>query len=119
VNQRKKKERHVRWTKEQYEEHMRKFHSNTKVSIANVEPNTVHAPAPTNAPKKINSPVHIRIHSKRKRLCDSDGICGKFAIDAIVRAGILQDDSPKHVKNVSFSQEKCGPEETVITLSLN
>jgi len=67
--------------------------------------------------KGFHTPVHIRIHSVRKRLCDADGISAKAAIDGIVKAGLLQDDSTKFVKEVRYSQEKTkGPEYTVITL---
>ena len=51
---------------------------------------------------------------------DPDGISAKWAIDAIVKAGVLKDDSPKEVKEVRFSQEKIGTEfeeDTIITLS--
>lgn len=58
----------------------------------------------------------VRIHSVRKRLADIDGISGKYALDAIVRAGIIQDDSPRYVKSVTHTQEKGFPETTTITI---
>ena len=66
-----------------------------------------------------DSPCSISIHSIRKRLADSDGVSGKAAIDGLVHSGILEDDSPKFVKEVSFSQEKAKgrEEETIITLT--
>jgi Holliday junction resolvase RusA-like endonuclease len=48
---------------------------------------------------------------------DADGISAKAAIDGLVHAGLLKDDSPKYVKEVSYSQEKGEPEETIITLT--
>lgn len=64
-----------------------------------------------------NRPVYIHIHSVRKRPTDPDGVSGKAAIDAIVKAGVLPDDNCQIVKSVTFSQEKGVDEQTVITIS--
>ena len=69
--------------------------------------------------KGFTSPVSVHVLSIRKRLADADGISAKYAIDGIVKAGLLADDSPKEVKSVSYSQEKTkkGEEEkTIITI---
>ena len=67
---------------------------------------------------QFHSPVSIHIHSKRKRLVDIDGISAKAIIDGIVHTGLLEDDSPTFVKEVSYSQEKSGDaeEETIVTI---
>jgi len=62
-------------------------------------------------------PVKIHIHSVRKRLCDADGISAKAVIDGMVHTGLLRDDCPKEVSEVTYSQEKGSPEETIITLT--
>ena len=111
-----KKPGRVHWSREQYREHMQKFHPGFDVSPADVEQNIGDEAAIPVAPQKVDTPVRVRVHSKRKRLCDSDGICAKFAVDAIVRAGILPDDSPEFVHAVTFSQEKCPTEVTIITV---
>jgi hypothetical protein len=67
---------------------------------------------------RFSAPVRIHVHSIRGRLADSDGISGKAAIDGLVKGGILADDSPKEVSNVSFSQEKNKEEKTIITITL-
>ncbi len=59
----------------------------------------------------------IHIHSIRKRLCDPDGISAKSAIDGLVHRKILQNDSTKEIKEVTYSQEKGEPERTIITLT--
>lgn len=64
----------------------------------------------------LDTPCHIHIHSKRKRLADADGVSGKAAIDSLVHAGLLEDDGPKIVTGVSYSQEKSSEEETIIYL---
>jgi hypothetical protein len=68
--------------------------------------------------QRCDTRASIHIHSIRKRLADPDGISAKAVIDGIVKAEILEDDSPAHVKQVSFSQEKAGKDEekTIITL---
>ena len=52
----------------------------------------------------------IHIHSKRKRLADADGISAKAAVDGLVFAGVLKDDSAQYVTEVTYSQEKCKKE---------
>ena len=59
----------------------------------------------------------IRVHSKRRRVADPDGISAKAVIDGLVVAGILGDDSAKFVKEVTFSQETCKVEETIIDIT--
>ncbi len=61
----------------------------------------------------------IHILSRRHRLADPDGISGKAAIDGLVAAKLLSNDSAKQVSEVRFSQvkvPKADAEETVITL---
>ncbi len=63
-------------------------------------------------------PVHIHIHSIRKRPTDADNVSAKAAIDGIVKAGVLDDDNHKIVKSVTHSQEKGDDEKTVISIIL-
>lgn len=70
----------------------------------------------TQGMQRFDSPVRISIHSIRKRLADIDGISGKAAIDGLVHSGVLQDDSPKFVKEVRHTQEKGKTEKTVIKI---
>ena len=53
-----------------------------------------------------DSPVSIRVHSYRCRLCDVDGVSGKAVIDGLVLAKVIADDTTKEVKEVLFSQTK-------------
>lgn len=59
--------------------------------------------------QRLDSPngYTLAIHSTRKRLCDIDGISAKAAIDGLVACGLLEDDSPKQVKKVEFTQSRC------------
>ena len=66
-----------------------------------------------------SSLVYVFVNSFRHRLPDSDGISGKAAIDGLVRNGILEDDSPRFVKNTFYSCEKvpmAEKEKTVIVI---
>lgn len=91
---------------------------NTPVSAANLEQNSSDAPLATKEAQGQDPRVSIHVHSIRKRLTDADGISAKAAIDGLVLAGLLPDDSPKYVKQVTYSQEKGDPEETIITIEV-
>ena len=59
----------------------------------------------------------IHIVSYRKRLADADGISAKAAIDGLILGGVLRDDSPEEVEEVTFAQVKTkGDERTEITV---
>ncbi len=58
--------------------------------------------------------ARIKIVSYRKRLIDIDNISGKAAIDGLVHAGILEDDSPEYVSEVTFRQIKSDEEKTIL-----
>lgn len=58
-----------------------------------------------------NSRVSITIVSFRMRLADSDGISGKAAIDGLVHAGVIRDDSPQYVEEVRYRQVKVATKE--------
>lgn len=58
-----------------------------------------------------NSRVSITIVSFRMRLADSDGISGKAAIDGLVHAGIIGDDSAEYVEEVRYKQIKVATKE--------
>lgn len=86
------------------------------VSATNLEQDTCDAALPEEGSKTQDTRVSIHVHSIRKRLCDADGISAKAAIDGLVQAGILPDDDPKHVKEVTYSQEKGSEEKTIIEI---
>jgi len=87
------------------------------VPAANVEPSPRNAPAAEKQALPFDSPVCIEILSYRCRLCDTDNVSGKAAIDGTVNCGILRDDSTKEVSEVRYRQEKVqsiGQEETYL-----
>ena len=91
--------------------------NNPTVPPADMEPDIGHKPLAKKKDKGFNRQVSIHIHSKRHRLTDADGACGKYAIDSLVSAGILEDDRPEIVSEVTHTQEKTkGPEITEITI---
>ncbi len=62
----------------------------------------------------------IHIHSKTYKLADADGRSCKAALDGLREANVLDDDSPKFVKEVSHSQEQISAseaEETIIEIT--
>ena len=106
----------AKWTAAEYRYYARtgKMPNRDRVTIplANVESSAGNAAKKADAPEKINPPVGIVVHSQRYRLPDSEGICAKWAIDAIVAAGILPDDSPKFVTATEFKTEQISRSES-------
>lgn len=87
--------------------------------FTNMESNTRYEALVKEAVAPFTSPVSIHIHSKRKREVDADGVSGKAVIDGLVYSGLLEDDRPQYVKEITYSQEKIptkGEEETIITI---
>ena len=62
-----------------------------------------------------DSPVRIVFRHYRKRIIDVDNVSGKAAVDGLVAAGILENDSPKYVKEIQHVQVKCGKGEAEST----
>ena len=113
----------TRWTEEQVEQHnakVRQGRGNHGASArAADEPSVVDEPEATHANQAFVSPVAIRLTHYRRTLADADAPIGKWFIDAIVEAGILHDDSPAFVTEVSHRQvqiEQWEEEQTVILL---
>jgi hypothetical protein len=95
--------------------------NNTPVSLADLESIIGNESLGAEKSPGLDTPCSIHIHSSRHRLADSDGISGKAAIDGLVHAGLLRDDSPKEVKKTEFTQEKIAKseeEKTVITIKI-
>ena len=84
------------------------------VPVANVESDTVYASKAKDSPDQVYSRVRIKVHSKRRRLADPDGISAKAVIDGLRGGGLLPDDSARYVESVESSQEKAKTEETII-----
>ena len=78
------------------------------VQAADNKQNPVYEAAGKDEIEKVNPPVIISYHERRKRLRDSDNCFSKWVTDSIVERGILPDDDPSIVKKVIYSQEKCG-----------
>jgi hypothetical protein len=93
-------------------------HRSAPVSLADVERHSRNALPPKARYRQLDRPCRCHIHSKRHRLADPDGVCGKYVLDAIVSAGVLPDDRSPFITEVSHSQEKVPtsePESTIIS----
>lgn len=89
------------------------------ISITDLEQATSDAQVGQEESQGQDTRASILVHSRRRRLTDPDGVSAKAAIDGLVKAGILIDDSPIYVKEVVYSQEKIKKEEeeeTIITI---
>lgn len=83
---------------------------------ANMESHLANATLRANESSAFDSRVRITFYHTRTRLADIDGLSVKAAIDALVAAGILTDDSAKQVAEVRHCQRKGDPEETRIVI---
>jgi hypothetical protein len=112
------------WTEQEVNAYLNKFFGTKSADISTV----CVADAKSNLRNGVSSAVRseknhprydLRIHQKRRRLTDTDGVAYKSAIDGLVKGEILRDDSASVIRAISFTQEKCprGEEEqTVIEL---
>lgn len=94
----------------------------TTVRNADMEPAARNEPLAKKKTPRLDTRCSLHIHSRRHRLADPDGISCKAAIDGLVLAGVLPDDSAKYVKEVTQSQEKISTkeiEETLITIIMD
>lgn len=60
--------------------------------------------------------ARIKIVSFRKRPCDVDNVCGKYLVDSLVTAGVLPDDCPEHVSEVTHQQMYAADEEFTLVV---
>ena len=77
---------------------------NASDSAPNLEPITSDESIRKGRRPAFDSRVDLRIVSYRTRLADADGISAKAAIDGLVYAGVIKDDSTKEVREVTYSQ---------------
>jgi len=118
----------IRWTEGEYEAYLATLaersrakesrraprHNRIAVPVADVEPAHVHAGKAKDSDLGLHSRVRIQVHSRRRRLADSDGISAKAVVDGLRAGGLLVDDSARYVESVTYSQERANIEETVI-----
>ena len=127
-------DQHLHWTPEEYERYQSKHKAkhrwnwpnrivmdrSSAFPFTNVEPSIGDELLATQAPPGLNRPVSIVVYSYRHRLADSDGLCGKYVVDAIISTkSILPDDSPEYVESVTHKQVKIGKgeqEKTVVEI---
>lgn len=63
-----------------------------------------------------DTPVRIRITHYRKVLADADGPNAKWALDGIVKLGILRDDSTVEIESITPIQVQSDVEKTVFEI---
>ena len=110
------------WSLDEYHEFIKtgkEPNHSPPVPLTYVEQATGDQPVQEGCDTPFDTPVHIHIRSLRYRLADADGISAKAAIDGLVHRGLLKDDNPRWVQEVSYSQEKVPKteeEKTIITI---
>lgn len=87
--------------------------------VTDLEPPIKPAPLATKEGKGYDGPVVIVVLERRHRLPDRDGSSFKYLLDAIVSAGLLQDDNRKivqDIKRIEVQVSKDEPEETIVEI---
>jgi len=69
---------------------------------ANLESYFIDAALPEDKFEEETSRASIHVRSYRRLNTDPDGISIKAALDAVVERGILDDDSSKQIKSITF-----------------
>ena len=103
------------WTEEDLQTYLARF-DRPAVRATDVEPDIGDGLPPAPAAEEIHSRFSIAIHHRSRRLADATGRSHKFAVDGIVRGGLLPDDSPIYVAEIKETFEQRNNEETVIEL---
>jgi hypothetical protein len=91
----------------------------TAAKAANLERVVRNAPLDAEVCAAFDTPVRITVVSYRVTLADADGISAKAAIDGLVLARIIVDDSPEYLEEVRYRQvkvEKVEEEQTVLEI---
>lgn len=91
----------------------------TAAKTANLERVVRNAPLDAEVCAAFDTPVRITVVSYRVTLADADGISAKAAIDGLVLARIIVDDSPEYLEEVRHRQvkvEKVEEEQTVLEI---
>jgi hypothetical protein len=81
-----------------------------------VEPAARHAPLGPEAPTGYHGPTRIVIVERRHRLTDYGGGSEKYLVDALVSAGVLQDDRLSIVRKIEKEQVKIPKEQDEETI---
>lgn len=84
---------------------------------ADVESDFSNAAFPAHGIASFTAPVRVHFHHTRARLADLDGLSAKALLDGLVAAGILADDSPEQIAEITHSQSKGLPEKTTVTIT--
>ena len=81
-----------------------------------MEQNTRNEPVAAEKVTRFTTPICIRVISYRKHRHDTDGCSVKAALDGLVRAGILLNDTSEQIKSITFESRKSKDERTEIII---
>jgi hypothetical protein len=107
--------RYDAWSEERVAAYLARFNS-APLSAPDPQPNEQLKIPRSPQGQKVHSRYRVKVHSRRRRLADPDGIDAKSAIDGLCRGGILADDSAEYCDAPEYTQEKAIYEETIIEL---
>jgi len=98
----------------------RQLKNRAAVPVTNLERTACRRPVAPKTDPAMDTCCRIRVHCRRHRLADPDGISVKAVLDGLVLAGILADDSAKQISESPIvTQEKitkAEQETTILTI---
>jgi hypothetical protein len=110
------------WDQQTYDNYLARRAAETNRVASGAEPERCVVNEPVAASKDEScNPIrrHVLVESYRFRLIDSDNLCAKFFVDALVKAGILFDDSEKfcqiEVRQIKVNDRRCERTEITVT----
>ena len=65
----------------------------------------------------LDTRLHIRVISYRKRRHDPEGVSVKAVLDGLVRIGLLPDDSTDYIAEITFESRIAKEEKTLIQIN--
>ncbi len=83
---------------------------------ANMERPARNEPLGKKACPKTDTRYHLHFHSQRGSRCDREAVSHKAAIDGLVRAGVLPDDTDQIIEDITCSQAVARPDLTTIEI---
>ena len=106
----------IRFTEDEVRQYLAKTNPHSPVQGAKPKPSEEYARVREAQSYGFYQKVCIRVTVRAKNPPDPDNIDAKAAIDGIVQAGILRDDSAKEIAEVRLRSEIAEEDETVIEI---
>jgi len=108
----------IRWSSEQVEQYLAGFTGDrgAAVRVTDGKSDLKSGAAPANNAEKIYPRYRITINHRGRRIADATGRSHKAAVDGLVRGGLLPDDGPAWLEEITEKSERADINETIIEI---